>query len=133
MRNLMTSLMRIEKNELNTSFFSKNNIDLLQRTIITSIKTTTNVNISSQSEHDLYIIMNYYYSNFSYNRITDISSQVDKLNKLVLNTVIPMVQSAMRQHSFYIKDKDENINPLDIGTSTSIKGLNPIDGPGFLI
>jgi hypothetical protein len=129
----MTPLMHIEKNELNTSFFSKNNIDLLQRTIITNIKTETNVDISRQSDHDLYIIMNYYYSNFSYNRMTDISSQVDTLNKLVLNTVIPMVQSAMRQHSFYIKDKDENINPLDLGASTSIKGLNPIDGPGFLI
>jgi len=124
----MNSLMHVEKNEVNTNFFSQNNIDLLQNTIVSKVKEHTNVSISRQSDNELYFIMNYCYANFSVNNVTDIKQQIRELNSRVLNIVVPMVVSGMKQQNFYLKDKDTNIEPIELGSSTSIKGIEPLAG-----
>jgi hypothetical protein len=120
--------MHVEKNEVNTNFFSQNNIDLLQNTIVSKVKEHTNVSISRQSDNELYFIMNYCYANFSVNNVTDIKQQIRELNSRVLNIVVPMVVSGMKQQNFYLKDKDTNIEPIELGSSTSIKGIEPLAG-----
>lgn len=110
--------------ELEKTFFSKENIDLINKQLILSVYNTTNKEflIPSQKEADLFIVMRYVFIEYSRNLPYDINNQIKNLNYRVVNEILPTVISNIDQKLGYLKDiQTQPIGPpLPINT----KNLN---------
>jgi hypothetical protein len=105
-------------NILNSAFFSKENIDLLQDQIRYTVYQHTKTVIGNQSVQELVVVMRSIYLQFAgaLETSTDKNIQIDlvktkikKLNDAVLNYVIPNVRSNLSQYMTYL---DSLNNPL---------------------
>ena len=82
-----------KENKLSISYFSKENIDFLQNTMISEIyKLTKGTRISKQSDIELKIIMKSIYLQYGRNMDTNIEEQVQELNKRVLDYSIDNIE-----------------------------------------
>jgi len=90
--------------DLSKLFFSQSNIDFLQEQFIMAIYDKTHIQISPQSSNDLLIIMKSIYLQNSKNLNTELTKQVNILNKYVMDYSINNIHSNMKQYDKYIKD-----------------------------
>jgi hypothetical protein len=99
--------------ELETTFFSKDNIDLINKQLILSVFYRTNKQflICPQKESDLIIVMRYVFLEHARNLPFDIKGQVRKLNCKVVGEILPTVISNSDQKIGYLRD----INTQPIG------------------
>ena len=135
-----------DPSNLNTFFFSSENIDYLQNRIVSDIKKIKKVDISKQSVDELLIIMRNYYSkalcgwlphapygttgkgnpNEVYSRgetPCTIEQQLSRLNKAVLEETIKQIfPSGADMYMQYYKDASSLPLPLTHPTYTSQKG-----------
>lgn len=124
---------------LNTFFFSKDNIDYLQNRIVSDIKRIKKVDISKQSVDELLIIMRNYYQkalsgwlphaggnpNEVYSRgetPCSIEEQLSRLNRSVLEETIKQTLSGIDMYMQYYKDASSLPLPLSLPTYTTQKG-----------
>lgn len=112
----------ISKNNVNTLFFSQQNVDILQQGIRYSVYKKTNRTIDNQDERELRVIMRSIYLQYSRNLPTNVLEQVKELNSRVLDGVIPKIVIEMNQYSTYLRDASSLPVPLDRGESTSSAG-----------
>lgn len=110
--------LREDKSERNVAFFNKENMDRIQCGIINQVR-KKGYEISRQSDIHLATIMQYVY-NVHERNYHDIS----KMNKIVLQIVVPMIVSNIKQHIQWNKDRQLSLKPMDRGTVTSVKGEN---------
>ena len=107
--------------DLLNHFFSETNIHTLQYGIITSVKSTTNIDIGPQSKIDLLNFMHKHYKlNANTQCATNINQEITRLNRLVIHECIENIIFNMRSYKNYRKDIDELPVPLDRGVSTNI-------------
>lgn len=127
-----------DPSNLNTFFFSSENIDYLQDRIVSEIKRIKKVDISKQSVDELLIIMRNYYTkalsgwlphegdpNKVYSRgetPCSIEEQLSRLNKAVLEETIKQVLSGVDMYFEYYKQASSLPLPLSLPTYTSEKG-----------
>jgi hypothetical protein len=99
--------------ELETTFFSKDNIDLINKQLILSVfyRTKKQFLICPQKESDLIIVMRYVFIEYSRNLPYDIKGQVRTLNCRVVGEILPTVISNTDQKIGYLRD----INTQPIG------------------
>jgi len=99
--------------ELETTFFSKDNIDLINKQLILSVfyRTKKQFLICPQKESDLIIVMRYVFLEHSRNLPFDIKGQVKTLNCKVVGEILPTVISNTDQKIGYLRD----INTQPIG------------------
>ena len=92
--------------ELEKTFFSKENINLINKYLILSVYTNTNKQflICSQKEGDLIIVMRYVFIEYSRNLPYDINKQIKDLNYHVIREILPTVISNVDQKIGYLKD-----------------------------
>ena len=92
--------------ELETYFFSKENIDLINKQLILSVynKTKRNFLICAQKDEDLIIVMRYVFIEYSRNLPYDISGQIKDLNCRVVSEILPNVISNADQKIGYLRD-----------------------------
>ena len=90
---------------LSTTFFSKQNINLLQKELQWGVYETSNQQyiIDRQDEDELKIIMRATFLTQSRNLPSDIRSQIEKLNSHVLDYAVPQVYGEAQG---YIKYRD---------------------------
>ena len=88
----------------NIYFFSKQNIDLLQNTIMNEVELKTNIKINRQSDRELLIIMKSIYLQYSKNNDDNLENEIKYLNELVLESSIPSIISNLLQYVGYLKD-----------------------------
>lgn len=112
----------ISENNVNTLFFSQQNVDILQQGIRYSVYKKTNRTIDNQNERELRVIMRSIYLQYSRNLPTNILEQVKELNSRVLDGVIPKIVIEMNQYSTYLRDASSLPIPIDRGESTSSAG-----------
>jgi hypothetical protein len=112
----------IAKNDLNSVYFSRNNIDAIQHGIRYSIFNKSSKVIDNQSETELRIIMRSIYLQYSKNLPNNIIEQIKDLNKRVLEFVVPRVLIEMNQYETYLKDASTLPVPLSRGENTSSTG-----------
>ena len=113
-----------EMSEVAISFFSVENIKLINKKLILRVFEYTNntVQIPFQSSEDLLIVKRYIYGEYSENLKKDISKQVYYLNCKVVKEVLPTIISNIEGHINYLNEikKDETssreINQLPIST-----------------
>lgn len=114
----------VQDTPLSKTFFSKENINLLQNTIIQKIRFKSNNNylIDRQSDEELIIIMRSIFLTNSKNNDTNIKLQIKELNHLVLEYCIPNIITNIKQHLQYLEDIDKPVIPIEPPKNVSIAG-----------
>ena len=108
-------------------FFSKDNINNIQRLIRMIVYKQVQVVIDNQNINDLQIVMRSIFLAYSrHPKLIDdtmpeeertallrlYTKEVDRLNQLVINEVVPLVISGLQQYLIYLKDSS---SPLRVG------------------
>jgi len=122
-----------EKTALSTTFFSKQNIETLQRAIRKAVYEKSGpkkYNIDDQSVDELSIIMRTMYLQYSQNLPYDIPGQISDLNEKVVNWSVPHILSAVDHYMYYLNDISHMPVPLARSVHLSSAGtkslpLNP--------
>lgn len=112
----------IQENNVNTLFFSQQNVDALQHGIRYTIYKKTGEIISNQNDRELQVIMRSIYLQYSKNLEFDVLEQIRDLNKKILDMIIPKIIIEMSQYRVYLKDASQLPTPIDRGENTSTTG-----------
>lgn len=113
--------MELAPTPLARRFFSRRNIDWLQRELASYVLRRTGVRIGRQSDEQLVIMMRYVYRQSGRN--VGGAAEVARLNTLVLREAVPQVGSGIEQHLMYLHDASQLAVPLPRGQATTVKGL----------
>ena len=119
-------------------FFSEENVKWLQSNIRHKIYilSSNKYVISNQDERELMLIMRAIYLQNSNNpeKQEEYTKEILKLNKLVMEYVIPSIISEIEQYSNYIKDISQVATPIPLPIATSIHGTKLYDrGPSDVL
>lgn len=119
-------LIHQQPNALNTSFFSKDNLDIIQNSIKREVYHRSNKKyvISRQSDDQLYIIMQSIYINNTYNIDTPdaVKAQIANMNNLVTKECTKIILPNLQQYLGYLDTIDKPIIPMSYGKATSTAG-----------
>jgi hypothetical protein len=118
-------------------FFSKKNIDNIQDILKFVVHRETNYIIDNQSVNELLIVMRAIFLEYSLHPklITDTMSdkersellkkytiEVERLNTIVINQVVPKIVSQIQQYMDYLRDASEQPYYMDKPKNDSVKG-----------
>jgi len=118
---LLTSIKQCPT-PLNTLFFCKFNVGVLQRGIRQNIKTKFNKSIDYQNEDDLVSIMRAVFVYNSSMPYSDVNAQVKDLNQRVINEASEQIATSLAQYLGYIRDINSPHIPMAIPINTSTYG-----------
>lgn len=122
---------------LTQMFFSETNIENIQQLLRLFIYKKTNIIIDKQSYNELLTIMRSIFLEYSSHPpliesdMTDAqkkvilplyTKEVSRLNEIVVNDVVPRIQSQLIQYINYIKDISELPKPIERSTNVSNSG-----------
>ena len=102
------------KNDLSDSFFSIQNIQVLQNGIIKGVYQLSNgqYNIGQQDCDTLKVIMRSIFLQYSANKPNNIEQQVNELNKMVLEYCVQQVYSEAQGYMQYLNDASTLVTPI---------------------
>jgi len=106
----------IESNDLTNLFYSKENIDRIQKQIRREIFVRTNGKFKvfkDSDELDIQIVMDDVFDNHAKNLPNKIVRQVKILNKHTVDKIVPNAITQIDQTSKYLKQLDQPIRPID--------------------
>ena len=115
----------IELNNVSRFFFSRKNINHIQKLIIREVARKSNgkYNIGPQNEYQLLIIMRSMYLQYSKNRNDALEEQIIALNRQTIYEVVPRVLSGVENYLGYMRDQGSNPVPeLDRPENVNITG-----------
>lgn len=106
----------LEDNILSKVFFSLENVQILQNGIRAGVYEMSEKKfvIAPQNIDTLKIVMRSIYLQYSENRENDITGQIERLNKLVLNYCVPTVFSEAIGYQKYRLDQSTLVVPLEL-------------------
>jgi hypothetical protein len=104
-----------EDNLLSRVYFSAENEQILQNGIRSGVYNLSNQKFvaSQQSSDNLKIVMRSIFLQFSQNKSTDITRQIEVLNKMVLNYCVPFVYNEAVSYVKYLEDQSTLVLPLE--------------------
>jgi hypothetical protein len=104
-----------ESSLLKTTFFSSENIQILQNGIKAGVYNRSNgeIIIPNQNIDTLKIIMYSIYSDHSQNKPDDIKGQIQDLNKLILEYAVNNVYNEAIAYKHYLRDQSTLAMPFD--------------------
>lgn len=105
---------------LSEKFFSRANVDALQRALRDVIRRRMGYAIDRQSDQQLMIVMRYVFMQRARHEGGD--AEVRRLNDEVLREIAPQVASGVEQYIGYLRDASTLPTPMARGQATSIKG-----------
>ena len=108
----------LEDTNLSNTFFSKENIELIQTNLKKRIYDLKKVNIDSQPENIIKVIMRNVFLQSSKHSCINIPGQIRELNKLVVNECTPRVLSGLDSFFKYQSDISTLAMPIDRPVST---------------
>lgn len=103
-----------EATELNQTFMSQQNMDLVQDRIRYDVYKRSNGEyvIDRQDDLNLQIIMRSIYLQYSRNELNNVKRQIEELNDLVLQETVPKIMSQIEGYKYYLVDASQNPVPL---------------------
>lgn len=101
------------------AFFSEGNIAKLQKLMKRNVSKQTGKTIGDQSTEHLVTIMHFVLKEYTV-------SDVNYLNRKVLEITVPMIIQGISQHEAYIRDASQMHVPMERSINTSIKGENSL-------
>jgi hypothetical protein len=117
-----------EVDAVSSEFFSERNINRLQKLIKSEVlRRTRKFKLEEdQDVNSLMICMRAQYLLYSRNELADVATQVDELNKIVLNEIIPNIITELKQYFGYLRDINTPITPMDRPLNVSNKGTKTL-------
>jgi hypothetical protein len=118
-------------------FFSKENVENVQKLVRMVVFKHTKETIDYQSNEELLVIMRSIFLAFSkHPKLIDESmsdkekkgllklytNEVDRLNQLVIDTCVPLIVSQLQQYLVYLHDSSSPLRVMEKPLSTSVKG-----------
>ncbi len=122
MESQLLSSIKQTPTPLNTMFFCKFNVNVLQRGIRQNIKNKFGKAIDYQNEDDLLALMR---AVFVYNSATpykNVNDQVRSMNAKVIDQASEQIATNLTQYYGYIRDISSPITPMAIPQNTSAYG-----------
>lgn len=109
-----------ETSLLSKTFFSAENIDLLQKSIIIGVNKKSNgiYKIGYQDEDVLKVIMRAMYLQHSLNLCSQITQQIITLNDYVINYAVPQIYNEAESYLKYKQQVSYLANPIDLPKSS---------------
>ena len=123
-----------EETPVSKYFFSRDNIDLLQKAIVFNVNKrlrneNIDVQIGKQSEDNLHVVMRAIYLQEGRNVDCRIKQQIKMLNVKVLEFVIPNILTNVRQYAGYIRDISNPVptmpRPIDVSSRRNNSEMQP--------
>jgi hypothetical protein len=111
--------------DLSRAFFSKTNLDAIQKELKVQIHHATGHIIDRQSDAEITGIMKGVYEAFSNNEGG--KEEIKRLNDIVLDILVDQVKAGVQGYLTYLKDASTMPQPLSRGTFASIKGERSIE------
>ena len=107
--------------ELEETFFSKLNIDNINKQLIYTVwkKTDGLYKISAQSPSSLIIVMRYVFIEYARHLPYDINGQIKELNNIVVGEISQNVITNATQRVGYLKDIQNPLKPVPLPINTS--------------
>lgn len=102
----------ITEDYLSQHFYSKENIEIINKMLVLKVFKESNLKIGFQSENDLKVVMTWVYVHYAKNLPFKIKEQIRELNEEVVNQLKDSIISNTRQHMDYIRDITEPRVPL---------------------
>lgn len=119
-------LIHQQPNALNTTFFSMNNVNIIQNLIKKEVYHRSNKKhvISRQSDEQLYIIMQSIFINNTYNIDSPdaVKAQIAHMNNLVADECAKIILPNLEQYLGYLDTLDKPVIPMSYGKATSTAG-----------
>ena len=105
----------VEDNILAKVFFSKENIDILQDGLRAGVYKMSNneFQIPPQNVNNLKIIMRNVYFQHSNHDLNNVKGEVDRLDQIILNSIIPEVYNSAVSYNKYRIDQSSLVSPLE--------------------
>ena len=115
--------------KLSLSFFSKENIKILQNGIRAGVYKKSNQQyiIDNQNEDELKIIMRSIFLQNSKNLATNISEQIAKLNQMVFDYAVRQVYGETEGYMKYKRDASTLVVPLSLPILSSMKSSKQLE------
>lgn len=123
-----------EETPVSKYFFSRDNIDLLQKALVFNVNKrlrneNIDVQIGKQSEDNLHVVMRALYLQEGRNVDCKLKEQIKMLNGKVLEFVIPNILTNVRQYAGYIRDISNPVptmpRPIDVTSKRNNTELQP--------
>ncbi len=114
-----------EVTQLSALFFSKKNIDLIQKLIKNAIRLKSKNKIiltELQDENDLMVIMMAAYHEYGRDLPGNIDKQIFELNSITVQSILPGILTNLKQYMFYVRDIALPRIVLDLPLNVSSKG-----------
>jgi hypothetical protein len=107
--------------DVESLFFSDENIDLINKQIILSVwkRSNNQYKIGFQDKDKILIVMRYIYLEFSRNLPYKLEEQINELNCLVVGEIVPSVITNFEQKLGYLRDIEKRQDPPPLPQSTS--------------
>jgi hypothetical protein len=109
-------------NILNQAFFSQKNIKIIQNLLRFKVQEKTGNIISNQSNTELTIIMRAIFFQNAKNLPTNIPEQIDELNNIVIESILPNIISNVQQYQKYLENKRQIPAPIERSINVNSKG-----------
>ena len=121
------------KSPLSCSFFSIQNIQIIQNAIRNNVYKESNGEyiIGPQSQTELQIIMRAIFLQNSKNLPYNIREQIQELNDIVVNESVPMILNNVKQYKGYLFDASTLPIPMARSKNESIKGSRVLQQKPF--
>jgi hypothetical protein len=112
---------RDELSYLEKTFFSDENIDLINKQLILSVwkKTNKQYRIGYQDKNKLIVVMRYVLLEYGKYLPFDITGQVKELNCIVIGSIMPDIITNIEQKMGYLRDIEKRQPLLDLPISSS--------------
>lgn len=120
-----------EKSILNQLFFSPRNFESVQNMIRYNVYNASDKKyiIGNQDPMELQIIMRSIYLQYSRNNYINITGQITRLNKIVVEEITPKLLGNVQQYLTYLKDRSKPFygnGPIDRPINVSSAGLKSL-------
>jgi hypothetical protein len=120
-----------EPNQLNQTFFSPANVQIVQNLIRKQVFDQTQQVIDPQSTDELLIIMRSMYLTYGRNEPDNVRGQIEELNKRVADWSVPKIVSEISMYLTYRKDASSMPVPLSHPVNISNAGTKSKPFPNF--
>jgi hypothetical protein len=120
--------------KLNFAFFSPQNIKIIQNALRYEVwrRTSSKHLIGEQSETELGIIMRAIYLQYGKNLPTNVAEQVQELNNIVIETLVPKIIIQIEQYMDYLRDISTPYRIMDNPQSTNVVGRKTFNLARFI-
>ena len=113
---------RHTKTDLNSRFFSPENMDLLQERIQSAVLQMVNGRIDRQSDRDLFLVMRSYYLQYAENNPNRVEEELQLLNERVVDFCANRIAVEVQGYRYYRKDILDFPAPIARPVDTHIYG-----------